>query len=170
MKHSAPASFCRPVLATANSLSQLAAAAAAAYAQLSIVPIWLSRQLQDGCLALIRCAVLSAYAPQLSAQTAYRLGAACSLVFGPGRTALERIAAAVQALPSPDFTLALASMCRGQVKALAATMNGVLRSEVQPQAAAAFASSVAKPAVLLPLLVALSQAVPLVVTRTGQGE
>ncbi len=144
--------------------------AAAALAQPGDVPQWLIWQVIAGCKALASCAELSCSAPQLSAQAAYRLGAACSLVLGPGRAVLEDSIAAAQLMPSYSTYLGFASICRVQVKALAATLTGVLSPEQQPQAAAAFAGSAAKPAALLPLLAALSDAIPLIVVRTRRGK
>lgn len=162
-------SLCRPVVAAAHSLALLAAAAAAALAQPGNVPLWLPGQVGAGCAVLASCAVLSRYAPQLSAQAAYRLGAACSLVLGPGCTVLEGCAAATQLLPE-GAAFSFAGICRAQVAALAATLDSLLLPEHQPQAAAAFASSTANPAALLPWLASLSQAMSLVVATTGRGE
>jgi len=166
--HGAP--LCRPVVAAAHSLAQLAALAATAFAQTGSTPPWLLRQVDAGCTALGSCAVLSRHVAQLSTQTAYRLGAACSLGLGPGRMFLETSMAAVQLIPTLDADLGFASVCLVQVLALAENMSGVLSPEHQPQASAAFASSAAKPAALLPWLATFTRAVPIVVARAGQGE
>ena len=132
--------------------------------------LWLPRQIDVGCAALASCIVLTCRAPRLSAQAAYVLGAACSLVLGPGRTVLERSTASFAAhrLPLAAALLPQASIC--QVQVVTATMDRVLSLDRQPQAAAAFANSTAKPAVLLPWLLTVSRALPLVVAEMSQGE
>lgn len=94
-------------------------------------------------------------------------------MLGPGRTVLQISLPVVQLgalLPSSAMALGFASMCHVQVTALAALLNNVLLPERQPQAVAAFASSAAKPAALLPWLATLSTAVSLVATKSGPGE
>lgn len=119
---------------------------------------------------LASCVALACYAPQLSAQAAYKLGAACSLMLGPGCTVLKANMPAAQLPPSVVQLSRCATVCWVQVPALAAVMDGILRPERQPQAAAAFASSAAKPAALLPWLAALCRALLLVGTEAGRGE
>ena len=160
------------MLAAAHSPAQLAAAAAAVLDQdqPGYAPAWLTGQIGSSCAVLASCVALSCYAPQLSAQAAYRLGAACSLVLGPGRTVLEASTPAVQLPPSAAQTQRCATICWVQVPALAAILNGILRPERQPQAAAALASTAAKPSALVPWLAALCRTLSLVGTKAGGGE
>lgn len=160
--------FCRPVVAAANSLAELAAAAAAALVHPGNAQRWLLWQVDAGCAALASCVLLACYAQRLSGEVAYRLGAACRLVLGPGLTVLEhRLAAAQQ---QPPAAAALRITCFWHSQVVTAALEGMLLPERQPQAAAAFASSVANPAALLPWLATLSRAVPFVAGTLGQGE
>ncbi len=164
------ASFCRPVLAAAHSPARLAAAAAAVLDQPGYAPAWLTGQIGASCAVLASCTALACSAPQLSAQAAYRLGAACSLVLGPGRTVLEASTPAVQLPPSAAQTQQCATICWVQVPPLTAILDGFLRPERQPQAAAALAITAAKPSALLPWLAALCRTLSLVGTKAGGGE
>ena len=160
----------RPVLAAAHSPARLAAAAAAALEQPGYAPAWLTGQIGASCAVLASCVALSCYAPQLSAQAAYRLGTACSLVLGPGCTVLKTNVPAVQLPPSAAQLSQCATLCWVQVPALAAILDGILRPEHQPQAAAALASTAAKPSALVPWLAALCRTLSLVGTKAGGGE
>lgn len=131
---------------------------------------WLLLQMHYGCVALASCVMLSLRATQLSAQAAYVLGAACSLVFGPGRTVLERIVASSAAQQLPLLATELARSTIRQVHVVAAVLKRVLSPEHQPQAAAAFANTAAKPAALLPWLATVSRTLPLVLADIDQGE
>lgn len=126
----APRAACRlhrrPVTAVAHSLAQLTAAAASALAQPHNPPHWVVYQVDAGCSVLASCALLACSAPELSAQAAYRLGAACSLVLGPGCALIEASAADVQQYPTARTARALASVCHAQITALATTLDGVL--------------------------------------------
>lgn len=149
-------SLCSPVVAAAHSLAQLAAAAAAAFSRPRMATRWRLQQVDAGCAALASCILLACDAQQVSAHAAQTLGAACSLVLGPGRTVLERsMPAGRQRLPAAAASQ-LASICDAQVTALESMLAGVLSPECRPEAAAVLASSTAKPAALLPWLATLS--------------
>lgn len=134
------------------------------------MPSWLISQVDAGCIVLCSCAALASQAPQLSPQTAYKLAAACSLVFGPGRTLLEAALDAAQSEPTTALARFLPRGCKAQLQAVASTVNGVLVPTSQPQAVAAFASSGARPAVFLPWLAVVSGAVLHAVSRTAPGK
>lgn len=160
---------CRRLATAARSLSELAVQMAEALAQPNGGPSWLHEQIEAGCTALSSCMQLACYVPRLSAQAAFKLGAACSLVLGPGRAALAACLAAATAYPAQDALYDLADAVGFQLSAVTITLVGVLHPQHQPQAAAAFASSTAKPAVLLPWLAALTDAMPLALSGADQG-
>lgn len=155
---------CRLLAAAAQSLSALAPAAARAMAQPLTAPPWLPGQVEAGCLALDGLSQLAVGTPhRLSAPTAFKLGAACSLVFGPGRTVMAGYlltCAAGQMPPRQSFLLP--DCFDAELAAVLAIAAEVLEPSRQRQAAAAFASSTARPSVLLPWLSTLTEALPLV--------
>jgi len=158
------------VAAAAHSLSQLAAAAVPVLAQPGGRTACLERQVDAGCYVLDSLVLISNNRPQLTAHTAQQLESACSLVFGPGRTVLERIVASSAAQHLPLLATELARSTIRQVHVVAAVLERVLSPEHQPQAAAAFANTAAKPAALLPWLATVSQTLPLVLADIDQGE
>ena len=125
-------------------------------------------QVEAGCAVLSDCAELAGGLPQLSPQTAFKLGTACSLVFGPGRAAIAATLAA-SGVWSADAQHAAAhllpSFCDFQL-ATVAYLAGGLPSR-QPQAAAAFANSIASPVVLLPWLDVLTRALSMLHMMRG---
>lgn len=112
-------------------------------------PPWLALQFQAGCLALTACATLAWNMAHLSPTAAFKLSAACSLPLGPGAVLLEQAMQQV-VLPSQRGPCSvLATLCSGQLSTVAACVVNVLAATRQPGAVAAFASSTAKPGVLL---------------------
>lgn len=136
-------------MAVAESLCALAPAAQRALSARSSPR--LMHHVTAGAAALLGCLNLAAGMPQLSDQAAFKLAAACSLIFGPGLLVLRQCAQ-LDALMEAVGT---------QLSAVTAVVARVLQPSDRPQAARAFASSTAKPAALLPWLAAISQAVPL---------
>lgn len=123
-----------------------------------------------GCAALASCVRLACRARQLSDETAFQLGDACSLVFGPGTGLLNARVWAAQLLPALAPRPILADICHAQLCALVLLWTDVLLPERKPHAATHFASIIAKPSTLLPWLAALSQAVPFVPAGTEPGK
>ncbi len=153
------------LVAAAHCLAQLAADAAHDLARPTSPLSRLVQQILDGCSALNSCTDLARWLPQLSAQTTSKLGAAFSLLFGPGRAALDGFLTVASASPQEHAAL-LSEFAATQLAAL----TGVLDPTRQPQAAAAVAGSTAKPAVLLPWLGAMSEAVSVALKCPTQGE
>lgn len=147
--------LCRALAAAAHSLSQLAAAAAPALAQLDSPPLWLSQQIDVGCSVLDSLNRLADQAPQLSAQTARQMEAACALVLGPGRALLQALTAVVQS-GGEGTAEWLHGACDRQLLLWIKMVDSVWRC--QP-AAPAFANSIRQPA-FLPWLAAVSAALP----------
>ncbi len=134
-------------------------------------PPWMLAQTVSACIVLKNCILLARDAPQLSSQTAFKLGAASCLVFGPGTAALNMcVAAALASHPGPSEMVTVAKLAAVQIDSVVLLMTELLQPSSRPQAAAAFASSTAKPSALLPWLAALSAALPLVVAGLAQGE
>ncbi|PRW60531.1 hypothetical protein C2E21_1213 [Chlorella sorokiniana] len=116
-----------------------------------------------GCHSLV---VLTTIASQLATQpsTAFRIAAACQLVFDAGRRITPAIAAEVEADAAAGRQIDAGRL--GMLKSLAAqqleAVSGCARlllSDGQEQVAAAFARSTARPAVLVPWLQEVSRAV-----------
>lgn len=111
---------------------------------------------------------------QLSPQTGFKLGAACTLVLVPGERALRAFMAGAKAgLQPPAVQNAYAQLveaCVNQLAAVTSAVSSVLHRKNQPQAAAAFASSTARPLLSLPWVHALSQAVLQAVAWAGPGK
>ena len=122
------------------------------------MPPWLALHVVAGCDALFGCSVLAAHAAELSAATAFKLAAACALVFGPGAALLEAQLQAVVpgAGAAAAAVLLLQDGCRAQPSAVMAVMQ-MLRQPHRLKVAVAFAGSTGKPAALLPWLHALSR-------------
>lgn len=163
----APCPNCRQLAAAAHSLSGLAVAAARALEQPGAPRPWIPGQVEAGCLVLEALAMLARGMPHISPQTAFKLGAACSLVLGPGRTVINiclETRAAGQLLPAARILLP--GCCSAELAAVLSIAAEVLLPERQPQAAAAFASSTAKPSALLSWLATLTEALPLVAGLT----
>ncbi len=146
-----PCPACRELAAAAHTLSQFAAAATSSMAQPGGGPPWLLDQVVSACRAFKSCVVLARSASQLSNQTAFRLGVASCLVFGPGRTVLSACVAAActSQATSPAF-LRAANLAGAQLDTIFLLVSNLLQPSRAPRAAAAFASSTAKPSALLP--------------------
>lgn len=162
--------FRRLLAAAAGSLSRLAAAAAAVIDQHGHTPPWLLQQVDAGCSVLASCADLATRAPQLSAQAAAQLGAACSLLLGPGSAVLGANMAALQSQSAALAVQALADSCYFQTLGIVLIATDVLLPKRQPAAASAFVSNTATPAAVLSWLRVLSQAVPLMARGAETGE
>lgn len=119
----------------------------------------LMQHVTAGATALLGCLNLAAGMPQLSDQAAFKLAAACSLIFGPGLLVLRQCAQ-LDALMEAVGT---------QLSAITAVVARVLLPSLRPQAARAYGSSTAKPAALLPWLAVVSQAVPLISSSDNAG-
>lgn len=159
-------------MAAAHTLLKFAAAATRSLAQPGGMPPWFLGQVTSACGALESCIILALCAPQLSGQTAFKLGAASCLVFGPGRTALAACAAAHWAAAShePTEVRLMVNLASRQLNSVALLMSDLLDPISRPEAAAAFANSTAKPPALLPWLAALSIAVPQIGAGCDEGE
>lgn len=154
----------------AQGLCGLAAAGARALQQPATAPLWLLTQFMAGCTVLACCLTLGDSMTQLSGTAAFKLGAACSLVLGPGRVLLQMSMAAATADPAPAKLETLAHATAAQVSAVAGALALLGRPSRQPQALAAFAASTAKPSALLPWLSTVTQAVPQALSCPRPGE
>lgn len=163
-----PPTFCRPLAGAAHSLSQLAAAAEPVLAPPDSAPLWLLEQIDAGCSALDSLNRLADRAPQLSAQTARQLEAACALVLGPGRALLQALTAAAQA-GEEDATEWLYEVCHSQLVLWIKVYESAQQLGRPRPAAAAFAANIRQPA-FLPWLAALSQALPVAFPGGQPGE
>lgn len=114
----------------------------------------------SACNALNTCMILASSKPQLSSHTAFKLGAACNVVFGPGVAALKASAAAAAA--------SLENLAAVQLTTVALLVSIVLNPERQPQAMAAIGRSAAKPSALLHWLAVVSDPVPLALMGCDQ--
>ena len=159
---------CRPVAAAAHSLSLLAAAATPALAQPYGAPAWLQCQIDTGFSALESLALIASRAAQPTAHLTKQMEAACSLVVGPGRARVQTLLAAVQAGSEDAGNLLKA--CYSKLNYMLCMARGLTDPEHQQQAAAEFASSTAQPAVLLPWLASLSQAITVAGASGAPGE
>ena len=112
-------------------------------------------QLHAGCHVVACCSVLAGALQELSPTAAFKISAACSLVFGPCTAWLDGVLSGAQAGAGPDMT-GLLGVCKDYLQAVGPALGGELLSK-QPKAAAAFANSTGKPAALLPWLRAVSQ-------------
>ena len=101
----------------------------------------LVRQIIAGNGAAAACGMLACTLKQLEPQAALAISTACSLAF---KTGSMMLAPAVQS-QSAEVTLQL---CASQLEAAGVALD-MLRPSQQPRAAAAFASSTGKPAVLM---------------------
>ena len=151
---------CRQLVAAAQSLLELAGAAERCLAQPSSVPAWLLAHTSAGCIALGGCAIAAQHMGHLSVQGAFKIGAAISLVFGPGRVQLEAALDAAQASSTPQELAAIPQLCGVMLTVVDAIMAALLSPDRHPEAAAAFASSTARPPLMLPWLAAVSRALP----------
>ena len=162
---------CRQLGSAAQGLAELATAAAHALAQSGGQQPWKLTQVMSGCSALNSCVTLACRLPRLPSQTAFKLGAACSLVFGPGRRALEAcLTVAMDSLSSPEAVGLLADVAATQLASVMLLVSEVSEPGRQPQAAAAFAGSTARPSALLPWLAALTRAVSIALPSCDEGE
>lgn len=122
-------------------------------------------QLQAGCFTIAGCSLLGDTLQDLSATAAFKIAAACSLVFGTGAAWFDRVLEHAQA--GAEVSLEpLVSASTDQLRAVAAAVAGKLLAR-QPKAAAAFANSTGKPAMLLPWLRAVSRAAMFATAGTG---
>lgn len=131
---------------------------------------WLPPQIEAGYAVLGDCAALADGLPQLSPQTAFKLGAAFNLVFGPGRAAIAATLVASSAgVADAQHAAAhlLPRFCDFQLASIACVMGSLLHPSRQPQAAAAFANSTARPAVLLPWLDVLTRTLSMLHSMRG---
>lgn len=156
----------RLVLAATEALAGFSSAAAAALASSGAAspaqpapPMGLTAQMLAATSSLTSCISLVGINPSLPAQTAVRIGAACSLVFGPGCSLLGWLLKAAEAAPSTAVRSQIDSLCASQLESVASTAL-VLGCNSTPQAAAAFAAGTAKPAALLPWLATVMCAIP----------
>lgn len=118
-------------------------------------------QMMAATSALTSCLTLVGLIPSLTAAAAVRIGAACSLVLGPGCTLLGRLVQAVEAAPSSSQEALRGqanSLCACQLEAVTSTTL-LLTSNNTAQAATAFAAGTAKPAALVPWLAAVVRAI-----------
>lgn len=146
-----------------DSLRNLAAAASRALSA-GTVPPWVLLQLRAGCCTLAACAQLACGA-QLQAASAFKIASAFSLIFGPGAALLGlQLDAAEQATTRRS----LGPLCDVQLVAVYACTFNTLDSSEQTAAAAAFASSTAKPAALLPWLLATARTLAAVDSQHGE--
>ena len=149
---------CRLLVAAAQSLSDLAQAAARAFSS-GTAPPWLAPHVVAGCGAVMGCSRL-ADAAELSAAAAFKVAAACSLVFGPGEALLDmHLQPGMSSATAAAAAAQLSSRCRIQLEAVASVFH-MLHALHRRKAAAAFAGSTGKPATLLPWLFKVSQALP----------
>lgn len=134
--------------------------------------LWLLQQANAGCSTVNSLMYLAGHVPQLSSQTAFKLGAACGLVFGPGANALHYLLAAATD-PGHDQEAAAADLmitCGVQLSAVLSAITRVISRSRYPQAAAAFANSTAKPLAILPWVQTLSCALLVAAARAEPGE
>lgn len=94
---------------------------------------------------------------ELSAAGAFKISTSCSLAFGPGTVPLESLLRGAQAGAGAAPLSALLEFCAELLPTVGLAVCGMILTR-QPTAAAAFASSTGKPAMLLPWLQTLSQA------------
>lgn len=122
---------------------------------------WVAVQVAAGCNALVGLQAMAlACLPHLPSQTAFKISAGCSLVFGPGAALIEaqlspQTAAAFDSIPCSRIEL-----YGSQAAAVGAFFHGLLHPPHQPRAVAAFAGSTGKPEVLLPWLLGLCRVLP----------
>ena len=149
---------CRQLVALAQSLADVAPALQLAVR--SGGSPWLGLQVMAGCKALTGAHMLinDLLALRLSSQTAFKMAAACGLVFGPGAALVEAPSAPGQLAASSSNVGHATELLYSQLAAVAGTVTTVLGPEQQRRAAAAFAASTGKPAALVPWLVGLCRA------------
>lgn len=129
---------------------------------------WLP-QLDGACTTLAAMALLASKL-DVQSSAAFRIVAACQLVFDVGRRVIAaktaEVEAAVSAGIQPDqfLLLRLAILSDAQLAAVAGATR-LLQQEAHSSAAAAFARSTARPSVLLPWMVAMLEGLALS-TRT----
>lgn len=159
------------MLAAAQAFVSFSAAAAAALEsrtgpalEWAAIPAQgLTGQLMAATSALNSCISLAGLNPSLPSPTGVRIAAACSVVLGPGSTLLRqliRVAEATAAAPNSLLHAQLGELCTNQLQSVGSAAI-LLRDHSTPQAAAAFAAGTAKPAALLPWLLAVVQAIQL---------
>lgn len=157
--------FCRSLAAAARSLSQLAA-----LPQPGSAAPWWGEQVDAACHALESLARLGHKGPPLSGHAASEMGAACSLLFGPGKARLHSLSAAILSGEEGDAAGILHEACRVQILTGMGLLAGLLHNGRPPQAVVAFAASTAAPSALLPWLATVSQALPLTLASNESGE
>ena len=132
------------------------APAAARVISCGAVPPDLQIQFRAACEALTGCLLLGGALEDISATAAFKIGAACSLVLGPGAAMLELALTRTRSEASADMSTVLLGICLAHLQAVGPAVGGALPCN-QTKAAAAFANSTGKPATLLPWLRAVSQ-------------
>lgn len=107
--------------------------------------------------ALQAIIALISISPQLPGEAAFKIGAACSLVFGPGAALLEALVASrpLAAVGGAETSHFKAELCTFQLTAVAGAVVNTLHPQHQPRAAAAFARSTGAPDAMLPWLLAV---------------
>lgn len=145
------------LVAAAQSVGGLTQAASRALSS-GTAPPWLVLQVNAGCDVIYGCSQLAAGAAELSAATAFKIGAACSLVFGPGAVLLEKqlqeaVLGAGAAAPVERLRVGLNAQLGAVVLA-----HGMYEPLHQLKVHTAFAGSTGKPAALMPWLHKVSRA------------
>lgn len=105
---------CRQLLAVADSLLSLAAAASRVLSS-GHVPTWLPMQVEAGCLALASCAMLARAAQQLPAASAFKIVAASGLALGPGTLLLTGVVQEADGANAQQVVGRLLGCCVGGV-------------------------------------------------------
>lgn len=105
----------RPLVAVAESIVDVVPAASRFLSSGSAIsPLLL--QLKAVCDAIAGCSLLGGALQEVPATVAFKIGAACSLVFGPGTALLERLLASLQAgAAAASLSATLLSICGAQL-------------------------------------------------------
>lgn len=101
---------CRQLLAVADSLLSLAAAASRVLSS-GHVPTWLPMQVEAGCLALASCAMLARAAQQLPAASAFKIVAASGLALRPGTLLLTGLVQEADGANAQQVVVRLLRLC-----------------------------------------------------------
>lgn len=119
-------------------------------------PAALVLQLMAGCHSITGCMFLAGALEEPSATAAFKIGAACSLVFAPGEALVDGLLTCAKHGDVAASSEAGLALCEEQLQAVNTVVAKLL--SLQPTAAAAAANATGTPAALLPWLQALSQA------------
>lgn len=162
-----PTRACSIVLELADTLRRFADLAAAALAQ-GPAPgddePWLAAaaHVEAGCSALSCCCGLAPHL-DLTDRDVFRLAAAAQLLFSTGPLLMQHAT-------TPEVAKHVVARLAAQLVTAASVASNLIVADERPQAAAAIAGSIARPAVLLPWLRCMTAAVNTMLQMQATGE